>query len=787
MHLPPSAPFATRPRPLCAALRKALRPSPQSAVLALGLVAVQSPVLGQSLELSFLDGSNGYVLSGHLANDHAGVSVSGIGDVNGDGIDDVIVGASEADPGGRADAGKSYVVFGRTEPMTAALELSALNGTNGFVLNGIDAGDASGASVSGAGDVNGDGIDDLVIGAPNADRFLGETYVVFGRTNGFSSVLELSALAGSDGFVLRGADAGDYAGSSVSGAGDVNGDGIDDLLVGAPGGDPYSYPNPRSNAGETYVVFGRKAGFDSVLDLANMAADRGFVVNGVSADDASGHSVSDAGDVNGDGVDDLIIGAPNAEFGPYSGTTGVSYVVFGRKEDGFAAVLELSALNGLDGFALNGANADDRAGQSVSGAGDINGDGVDDLLIGADGVDGVLGTYGLTDSGASYVVFGRMDGFDAPVFLSTLDGTNGFAVVGASQYDQLGRSVSGAGDISGDGIDDLLIGAPYADASGTYAPDTGNSYVVFGRTGASEPLIVLSGLSGLSGLDGSEGFTLKGVDAHDNSGTSVSGAGDINGDGIDDLLIGAPRSDIGSEYDAGEAYVVFGTPGPALVCRSTPGLAIPDDSVSRISTSLSTFGTSLLADLDVEIRATHTWVGDLIFALEQTSGFSGVPPVRLINRPGVRATAFGCDGDDIDAALDDEAVLPVEDECAPTTPTIAGTFTPNEPLSFFDGVPIAGTWTLSAFDIEPDETGTLDEWCLIPWYQPRSPCEAVDLPLIRVAFEGVETCIGESSLTARDTRVAATADVIFQSPIVRLGPGFQVETGAIFSVDLPPP
>ncbi len=146
-----------------------------------------------------------------MTGDLSGRSVSGAGDINGDGIDDLIIGACGADPNGSA-SGESYVVFGRDTGFDAALELSELDGSNGFVINGIRRDDRSGVSVSGAGDINGDGIDDLIIGAPGAGlsgSASGESYVVFGRDTGFDAALELSELDGSNGFVLNGIDEGD--------------------------------------------------------------------------------------------------------------------------------------------------------------------------------------------------------------------------------------------------------------------------------------------------------------------------------------------------------------------------------------------------------------------------------------------------------------------------------------------------------------------------------------------------------------------------------------------------
>ena len=533
------------------------------------------------VNLSRLDGTNGFTLTGINRGDQSGASVSSAGDVNGDGYDDLIIGAWRADPNGDNRynrAGETYLVYGgASAPGTGGvLDLGALDGTNGFTLTGIDRFDYSGSSVSSAGDVNGDGYDDLIIGAryaePNGNFQAGETYIVYGGANapGTEGVLDLSGLDGSNGFILTGINRGDRSGSSVSSAGDVNGDGYDDLIIGAYWADP----NGRREAGETYIVYGGASapGEDGVLDLGALNGTNGFILTGIDGGDRSGRSVSSAGDVNGDGYDDLIIGARDADLIGRRRNAGETYVVYGgANAPGEEGVLDLGALDGTNGFILNGFRPFDHSGQSVSSAGDVNGDGYDDLIIGAP----YAFRNGDRRAGETYIVYGGANapGRNGELDLSSLAGTNGFTLTGIDAGDESGRSVSSAGDVNGDGYDDLIIGARFADPNGD--SEAGETYVVYG--GASAP--GEDGELNLGALDGTNGFILAGIDARDRSGSSVSSAGDVNGDGYDDLIIGANRANPNGDSNAGETYVIYGgaTGTESLTPVTASGTAAADN------------------------------------------------------------------------------------------------------------------------------------------------------------------------------------------------------------------
>ncbi|MEO0519584.1 MAG: hypothetical protein AAF171_20015, partial [Cyanobacteria bacterium P01_A01_bin.116] len=503
------------------------------------------------------DGSDGFVINGVNSYDQSGFSVSDAGDINGDGFDDIVIGILNETYGSNTEG---YVIFGSSNSFGASIDLAALNspgGPGGLVLLGDgNVGFSDKTSVSAAGDINGDGVDDLIIGksgdSPYATYNAGQSYVIFGQSAGFSNTsIDLTSLDGTNGgLIISGVNDYDASGFSVSSAGDVNGDGIDDLIIGAP----YAQSNSGYSAGKTYVVFGSTTDLDENLDLSILDGSNGFILNGIDANnnnDLSGSAVSSAGDVNGDGIDDLIVSAKQAapDNDTYAGET---YVIFGTATPFASEQVNLADLNttgGPSGFLLKGTDPFDYSGTSVSAAGDINGDGIDDIIIGAPYTAGPNGNDG---AGKSYVIFGNAN-FSTSYELSevgTASGPDGFIINGVSLGDSAGVSVSAAGDINDDGVDDLIIGARDASPnSNTYA---GASYVIYGDSAGFAPSL------DLSTLDGNNGFVLNGIDAYDNAGRAVSRAGDVDGDGIDDIIIGARYADPNSNSDAGESYIIFG-------------------------------------------------------------------------------------------------------------------------------------------------------------------------------------------------------------------------------------
>ncbi len=530
----------------------AVVPVPASLPTAILSTSFQTP-----FGLTTLNGNNGFAIEGLNIGDLLGISVGAAGDVNGDGKADFILVADSASPGGRKYAGTVYVLFGQANGWPAQFNLTTLNGSNGFAIEGLNTNDYLGFSVSTAGDVNDDGKADLVLGAHNSSpggrTFAGTVYVLFGKQSGWLPQFNLMTLNGINGFVVEGINAADYLGWSVSTAGDVNDDGKADLVLGAWG----TSPGGRNQAGAAYVLFGRGSGWSAQFNLKTLNGTNGFAIEGLNAGDSLGWSVSTAGDVNGDGKADLVLGAPTAPPGRRS-QAGTTYVLFGQA-NGWSPRFSLATLNGTNGFAVEGINTGDKLGSSVSTAGDINNDGKTDLVLGSQNAS----PGGRASAGTVYVLFGRASGWSPQFNLTTLDGKNGLIVEGLNALDSLGYSVDTAGDVNGDGFADLVLGANEASPGGRR--EAGTAYVLFGRASGWSPQF------SLTTLDGSNGFIVEGLNALDKLGHSVGTAGDVNGDGKADLLLGAVAASPGGRINAGTAYVIFGknttipSPLPSLI------------------------------------------------------------------------------------------------------------------------------------------------------------------------------------------------------------------------------
>jgi hypothetical protein len=446
---------------------------------------------------------NGTLITGASLDARVGNSVAGAGDVNGDGLADVIVGAPNVDA---ANVGSAYVVFGSRpaagEAAPPALSFGNFVDGTGFAINGVLADGRAGTSVDGAGDVNGDGYADVIVGAPAPDSTTdgGAAYVIFGKPDSVAvSVTELVA-GGTKGFRLDGGIAGDQAGRSVAGAGDVNGDGLADVVVSAP----------YASAGfsEAYVVYGKTSG--TPITLGDFSSE-GFTIRGL-VQDAFDLTATGIGDVNGDGLADVGLA-----------TTSGIYVVFG---DDAPADVDLAALAPAQGFAVRGLDESQLDDSRVAGAGDVNGDGYDDIVLSAP----------LRQS--AIVVFGRPGRGD--VSLEALTALDGFVItIGAMYPDQsVGFSVSGGGDLNGDGLSDLFI-TNYNQEGGDY-PD--RAFWIFGAPSATP--------RDLSGLQGGLVITGEGTELR---GAPVSSVGDANGDGLDDWIIGSTNTN-----SVNGAYILYG-------------------------------------------------------------------------------------------------------------------------------------------------------------------------------------------------------------------------------------